>query len=240
VIKFEGMKVFVFDLPSLFKVKVKFGEITVEPRSPAAFKVMENIIRLAEKEGKLGRIKFAFVSNVRGLSKEVMEEILMDYMRHYGLSPEVAGKIIDSRLVLDRPSLRQIGDRMNTEDVYNIVIRTITGKEAKEVSGIEVAILTENEKRWKEREKLREILWVILSPPKKGEMLSTAMGLVVAIEGKVSEWLIDFIRTNYGKEEAERLINAIKRDNKVILPAMPARKYLDRIERERKIYKIQT
>jgi len=241
VIDFEGTKVFVFDLPSLFKVKVRFGEITVEPRSPAAFKLMENIISLAEKEGKLEKIKFVFVSNIRGLSKEVMEQMLIDYMRDYGLSRKVIDQIIKTkdgkRLVLDRPSLRQIGDRMNTKDVYDIVIGMI--KDANQVTEIEVTILTDNERRWKEREKLRQILWVILAPPKKGEMLSTAMGLAVAIEGKVSKELIGFIRENYEKEEAERLINVIIKDNKVILPAMPARKYLDRIEMERKIYKIQ-
>jgi len=240
VLDLEGMRVFVFELSTLLKVKVRFGEVTVEPRSPAAFKVMENIIRLAEKEGKLGKIKFAFVSNIRGLSKEVMEEMLMDYMRDYGLSQEVRGQIIDKRLVLDKFTLRQTGKWMSTRDVYETIIRTLTGKEAKQVTGIEVAILTDNEKRWRDREKMKEILWVILSTPKKGEMLSTATGLVVAIEGQLSEWLTEFIRANYTKEEAQNLLNIIRTDNKVILPAAPVpRKYLERMEEERKIYKIQ-
>jgi len=238
VLDFEGTKVFVFDLPSLFKVKVKFGEITVEPRSPAVFKVMENIVKVAEKEGKLDKIKFAFVSNVRGLSREVMEEMLRDYMRDSGLPAEVIGQLVDERLVLDRLTLRQTGEWIRTRDVYDIVIRALTGKEAKQVTGIEVTILTDNQKRW--REKMSEILWVVLSPPKKGEMLSTATGLVVAIEGQLSEWLIDFIKANYKKEEAEKLLNIIRKDNRVILPATPVhRKYLERMEMEKKIYKVQ-
>jgi hypothetical protein len=199
---------------------------------------MENIVKVAEREGKGGKIKFAFVSNVRGLSREVMEQMLIDYMTGYGLSPEVVGQLVDRRLVLDRFTLRQTGRRISTKDVYDTVIRALTGKEAKQVSGIEVTILTDNEKRWRER--MKEILWVILTPPRKGEMLSTATGLVVAIEGQVSEWLIDFIKVNYRGEEAERLLNIIRKDNKVILPAAPVpRKYLERMEEEKKIYKVQ-
>jgi len=240
VIDFEGTKVFVFDLASLFKVKVRFGEVTVEPRSPAVFKVMENIVKLAGKEGKLGKIKFAFVSNVRGLSKEVMGEMLMDYMRDYGLSQEVRGQIIDRRLVLDKFTLRQTGKWMSTRDVYETIIRTLTGKEAKQVTGIEVAILTDNEKRWRDREKMKEILWVILSTPKKGEMLSTAMGLAVAIEGRVSEWLKAFITDNWNKAEAEKLLEIIETEHTFSVPATPvSKKYLDRMGAERKIYRIQ-
>jgi len=238
IIDFEGMKVFVFDLPSLFKVKVKFGEISVQPRSRAVFKVMENIVRLAEKEEKVGKIKFAFVSNVRGLSKEVMEEMLRDYMTDYGLTPELINQIVDRRLVFDRLTLRQTGRWINTKDVYDTVIRALTGKESKDVTGIEMTILTDSEKRWRQR--MREILWVILTPARKEEMLSTATGLVVAIEGQLSDWLIEFIRTKYEKEEAEKLLRIIRKDNRVILPATPApRKYLERMEMERKIYKVQ-
>ncbi|MEE9316141.1 MAG: hypothetical protein V3U97_03425, partial [bacterium] len=174
VMDFEGMEVFAFDIQSLWNVKVKFGEITVEPRSRAVFKVMENIVKVAEKKGKLDKIKFAFVSNIRGLSKEVMEQMLIDYMRDYGLSLEVGGKIIDKRLILDRFTLRQTGRRISTKDVYDAVIRALAGRKAEKVTGIKVTILTDNEKRWKER--MREILWVILASPKKGEILSTATG----------------------------------------------------------------
>ena len=246
VVDFEGTKVFVFDLLSLFKVKVKFGEITVEPRSPAAFKVMENIARLAEQEGKFDKIRFAFVSNVRGLSRGVMEQMLIDYMRDCGLPPEVIGQLVDRRLVLDRITLGQTGRRISTRDVCNAVLRALTGKEGEQVTGIELTILTDNQKRWRERvrkrwrERMREILWIILSPPRKGEMLSTATGLVVAIEGQLSQSLIDFIGANYKKEEAEKLLDIIRRDKKVILPAAPVpRKYLERMEMEKKIYKVQ-
>jgi hypothetical protein len=63
---------------------------------------------------------------------------------------------------------------------------------------------------------------------------------VVAIEGQLSEWLTDFIKANYKKEEAEKLLNIIRRDNRVILPATPVpRKYLERMEMEKKIYRVQ-
>jgi hypothetical protein len=238
VVDFEGTKVFVFDLPSLFKVRAEFGEITVEPRSPGAFKVMENIVRFAEKEGKLGKIKFAFVSNIRGLSREVMEQMLRDYMRDSGLPAEVIGQLIDKRLVLDRLTLRQTGKWINTRDVYDIVIKALTGKEAREVTGVEMTVLTDNEKRWRER--MKEILWVILSPPKKGEMLSTATGLVVAIEGQLSPWLKAFIKENWSKKEAEKLLKIMETEHTFTVPATPVpRKYLERMEMEKKIYRVQ-
>jgi hypothetical protein len=235
---FEGTKVFVFDLPSLFKVKVRFGEVTVEPRSRAVFKMMENIVKVAEKERKIDKIKFAFVSNIRGLSKEVMGQMLIDYMRDYGLSPEVGGQIIDERLILDRRALRQTGKRINTRHVYDAVIRALAGRKAELVSGIKVTILTDNQKRWT-GERMREILWVILTP-KKGEMLSTATGLVVAIEGRVSPWLKAFIKDNWNKKEAEKLLKIVETEHTFTVPATPVpRTYLDRMQTEKKIYRIQ-
>ncbi|MBA7511911.1 hypothetical protein ES705_03909 [subsurface metagenome] len=240
VMDFEGTKVFVFDLSSLFKVKVKFGEITVEPISPAVFKMMENIVKVAEKERKIDKIKFAFVSNIRGLSKEVMGQMLIDYMLDYGLSPEVVGQIIDKdkRLILDRFTLRQTGRRISTKDVYDAVIRALAGRKAELVSGIKVTILTDNQKRWRER--IREVLWVILTP-KKGEMLSAATGLVVAIEGQVSPWLKAFIRDNWSdEEEAEKLLKILETERTFTVPATPVpRTYLDRMQTEKKIYRMQ-
>ncbi|MBA7469782.1 hypothetical protein ES707_05056 [subsurface metagenome] len=243
VMDFEGTKVFVFDIRSLFNVKVRFGEVTVEPRSRAVFEVMKNIVKVAEKEGKGDKIKFAFVSNIRGLSKEVMEQMLIDYMLDYGLSPEVVGQIIDididkdKSLILDRFTLKQTGRRISTKDVYDAVIRALAGGKAEKVSGIKVTILTDNQKRWRER--IREVLWVILTP-KKGEMLSTATGLVVAIEGQVSPWLKAFIKDNWNKKEAEKLLKIVETEHTFTVPATPVpRTYLDRMQTEKKIYRIQ-
>jgi len=238
VVDLEGMEVVVVDLTSMLNVNVKFGEVTAELRNPAALKMLEDILKIAKGEGK--RIKVGFVSDIRRLRKEVMEKMVFDYMRDYGLSLEGSSQIIDKRLILDRSSLGQTGGRISTKGVYEAVISALNnGKKPEQVTGIKVTIVTDKKgwKRWRER--VSEVLWVILSPPKKGQMLSTDIGPEVAIEGPLSDWLIDFIRVNYGKGEAERLINIIRKDNKVILPAMPARKYLDRIEMERKIYKIQ-
>ena len=234
----QGIRVFALDMQALFKAEVRFGKVTVEPRSPAAFKVMENMVKVAEKKGKGDKIKFAFVSNVRGLSKEVMEQMLNDYMLDYGLSPEVVRQIIDKDLILDRRTLRQTGRRIDTRDVYDAIKRAL-GRKTEQAGGIEVTILTDNKDRWT-RKKMEEVLWVILDRPHEGEMLSTAVGLVVAIEGGVSPWLKAFIEDNWKKEEAEKLLRILGTERTFFVPATPvSRTYLDRMETERKIYKSQ-
>lgn len=86
---------------------------------------------------------------------------------------------------------------------------------------------------------MERILWVLLKPAGEGEVLSTATGLVVAIEGKVSKWLIDFIKKNY-PEQAEKLLPRISRDGKIILPATPVDKnYLEEIRDQEKVYKVE-
>ncbi|HUW23449.1 MAG TPA: hypothetical protein VMW39_05410, partial [bacterium] len=238
VMEFQGMKVIALDMQALFNAQVRHGKVTVEPRSPAAFKVMENMVKVAGKEGKGDKIKFAFVSNVRGLSKEVMEQMLNDYMLDYGLSPEVVRQIIDKDLILDRRTLRQTGRRINTRDVYDAIKRAL-GRKTEQVGGIEVTILTDNKDRWT-RKKMEDVLWVILDRPHKGEMVSTAVGLVVAIEGGVSSWLKAFIEKKWDKEEAEKLLRILGTERTFFVPATPvSRTYLDRMETERKIYKTQ-
>jgi hypothetical protein len=242
VMEFQGMKVFALDMQTLFNAKVRFGKVTVEPRNRAVFKVMENIVKVAGKEGKPGKIKFAFVSNVRGLSKEVINQMLIDYMLDYGLSPEVVGQIIDKNLILDRRTLKQTGRRINTKDVYDAVKRALEGGKAEQVSGIELTILTDDPNRWT-RKKMEQVLWVILDKPHKGEMLSTATGLVVAVEGGVSSWLKAFIEKNWDKPEVEKLLRILKTEKTFVVPATPLsekhREYLDRMETEKKIYRVQ-
>jgi len=238
VVDLEGMEVVVVDLATLLNVNVKFGEVTAELRSPEVLKMLEDIVKIAKGEGK--RIKVGVVSDIRGLGKEVMKEMVFDYMRDCGLSLEGSGQIIDERLILDRYSLRQTVRGISTKGVYEAVISALKpGNKPEQVTGIKVTIITDKKgwKRW--RKSVSEVLWVILSPPKKGQMLSTDIGSEVAIEGQLSDWLIDFIRANYGKK-AEELINRIRRNNKVILPAAPVpRKYLERMGEEKKIYRIQ-
>jgi hypothetical protein len=87
---------------------------------------------------------------------------------------------------------------------------------------------------------MESILWVVLSPAEEGEILSTAAGLVVAIEGKVSKWLREFIKSRYPREEAERLLSQIQKGNTIILPATPVdEEYLKGIEAQEKVYRVQ-
>ncbi|MFB0526410.1 MAG: hypothetical protein ACETVO_02950 [bacterium] len=238
IMGFKGMRVVVCDIRMLFDVEVKFGRIDVKPRNREVFNVIGNIVTLAEKQGKGNKIKFAFVSNVRGLSKEVMEQMLIDYMLDYGLSPEVIRQIIDEHLILHRDALSRIGEQISAKDVYDKVVGALR-KQAELVGGIEVTILTDNEDRWTRKE-MKEVLWVILDKPREGEMLSTATGLVVAVEGKVSSWLEVFIRKNWSNEEAERLLRLLKKGKPFLVPARPvSRTYLERMEEEKKIYRIQ-
>jgi len=80
-----------------------------------------------------------------------------------------------------------------------------------------------------------------VSPEKEGELISTAAGLVVAIEGRVTEWLKEFIMAKYPIDEARRLLSQIEDGNgRIILPAMPVdEKYLEGLKTEEKIYKVQ-
>ena len=112
-----------------------------------------------------------------------------------------------------------------------------------DVNGTEIKIITDRESKWAkngDRKMMERILWVVLTPAKEGEVLSAAAGLVVAIEGKATKWLREFIRARYPEKEAERLLSQISRDGKIILPATPVdEKYLEGINAEEKVYKVQ-
>jgi len=259
VVKYNGTKVFVFDFESLFDIEpVKEAtpsrmdiELKVKPRSRAVFKVMEKVVKAAKEMGNLDGVKFAFVSSRRNVSGEVMEEMLRDYMSGYGLKAEVVSRVIDSDLVIDRRELEENGGivgisktpKISTKAVFNIINERLLLSGRSDGNGSEIKIITDRESRWAKdgkREMMERILWVLLEPAKEGEMLSSAAGLVVAIEGKVSQWLIEFIKARYSEEEAERLLSRIVKDGKIILPAIPVdKKYLEGIKSEERIYKVQ-
>jgi len=259
IISYKGTKVVVFDIKSLFDIEFikeatpsRMGiELKVRPRSRAVFKVMEKIVKAAEETANLDGVKFAFVSSRRNVGAEVMEEMLRDYLSGYGLEAEVISRVIDSDLIIDRRRLEENGGivgisktpKISTKAVFNIINERLLLSGRTDGNGSEIKIITDNESRWEKdgkREMMERILWVVLEPAKEGEVLSTAAGLVVAIEGKVSQWLIDFIKARYPEEEAERLLSRIVRDGKVILPAAPVdKKYLEGIQTEERIYKVQ-
>ena len=71
-------------------------------------------------------------------------------------------------------------------------------------------------------------------------MLSTGTGLVVAVEGEVTPWLKAFIEKNWSQEEAEKLLKILETERTFTVPATPVpRTYLERMEEEKKIYRIQ-
>jgi len=223
-------------------------ELRVRPKSMVVFGVMKRIIDVAKEEGNLHRVKFVFVSSRKGVSKEVMEEMLRDYMSAYGLLPEVVGGIIDEELIIDEETLSKAGGlvgisrtrKISAKAVFSIINERLVGKT--DGNGTKIRIITDKMDRWEKDgdEKMMErILWVLLKPAGEGEVLSTAAGLVVAIEGKVSKWLIEFIKKNY-PEQAEKLLPRISRDGKIILPAAPVDKnYLEEIKDQEKVYKVE-
>jgi len=255
VLRYKGTKVLVFDFESLFDMEpVKEAtpsrmsiELKVKPKSRGVFKVMEKVVKAAEEAGNLDGVKFAFVSSRRDVTGEVMEEMLRDYMSGYGLRAE----LIDSDLIIDRKKLGKNGGivgiaesaKISTKAVFNIINEKLLLSGRSDGNGTEINIITDRESRWAKdgtRKMMERILWVLLEPAKEGEVVSTAAGLVVAIEGKVSRWLVDFIRARYSEDEAKRLLSQIVRDGKVILPAMRVdEKYLQGIKSEARIYKLQ-
>jgi hypothetical protein len=259
VLGYKGTKVFVFDFESLFDIEpVREAtpsrmsiELKVKPKSRGVFKVMEKVVKAAEEAGNLDGVKFAFVSSGRDVTGEVMEEMLRDYMSGYGLGADVVSRLIDREMIIDRRELEENGGivgismngKISATAVFNIITETLLVSGRADGNGTEIKIITDRESRWAKdgkREMMERILWVLLEPAKGGEVLSTAAGLVVAIEGRVSQWLIDFIKARYSEEEAKRLLSQIVRDGKIILPATPVdEKYLEGIESEARIYKVQ-
>jgi hypothetical protein len=259
VVKYNGKKVFVFDFESLFDIEFvreatpsRMGiELKVKPKSKGVFKVMEKIVKAAEEVENLDGVKFAFVSSRRDVTREVMEQMLKDYMSAYGLSANVVAGVIDNNFIINERELREAGGivgkpgsrKISTKAVFSLINEKLLLTGRTDGNGTEIKIITHSMDRWRKdgkREMMERILWVVLSPAEEGEVLSTAAGLVVAIEGKVSKWLREFIKSRYPREEAERLLSQIQKGNTIILPAIPVdEEYLKGIEAQEKVYRVQ-
>ncbi|HUW23026.1 MAG TPA: 2-phospho-L-lactate transferase CofD family protein [bacterium] len=223
--------------------------LRVRPKSMGALKVMKNIIDAAKEEENLKRVNFAFICSEEGVTEEVIEQMLRDLMSACGLSTEDVARIINKKLIIDRETLKKVGGivgisrtqkKISAEAVFSIITERLLGTTGG--NGIKVSIVTDSEDRWqkaRQREIMEKTLWIVLNPAEKGEILSTAAGLVVAIEGKVSKWLIEFIEKKY-PGRAEELLPQIRKDGMIILPAAPVDKeYLDGIKAQETIYEIQ-
>ncbi|MBA7531233.1 hypothetical protein ES705_23444 [subsurface metagenome] len=224
-------------------------ELRVRLKSIGALQVMKNIIDAAKEEENLKRVNVAFICDKEGVTKEVMELMLRDHMSACGLSTEDVAKIINKKLIIDQETLKKAGGivgisrtqkKISAEAVFSIITERLLG--STDGNGIKVSIVTDSENRWKkdgDGEIMERILWVLLNPEEEGEILSTAAGLVVAIEGRVSKWLIEFIEKNY-PGRANELLPQIRKDGMVILPAAPVdEKYLEKIRSQEKVYQIQ-
>jgi hypothetical protein len=259
VVKYKGIKVFVFDFESLFNIESvkeatpsRMGiELKVKPKSKGVFKVMEKIVKATEEVGNLDGVKFAFVSSRRDVTREVMEQMLKDYMSAYGLSANVVAGVIDNNFIINERELREAGGilgkpgsrKISTKAVFSLINEKLLLTGRTDGNGTEIKIITHSMDRWRKdgrREMMERILWVVLRPAEEGEVLSTAAGLVVAIEGKVSKWLREFIKSRYPREEAEKLLSQIQKGNTIILPATPVdEEYLKGIEAQEKVYRVQ-
>jgi len=252
---FQGKptKVVAVHLPCLLGIEVNKEadssrmnlELKVRPKSRAAFDVIQNIVKAAEEEGNPDGVSFAFVSDTEGVTSEVMAQMLRDFMTQYGLSPEIVARVVDKRLIIDRKTLKEAGGigeisrKIKAESVFYIIAERLLGRT--DGNGITVNIITADENRWEKvpREIMERVLWVVLNPAEEGKVLSTAEGLVVAIEGRVSEWLVEFIKKSYG-EEAEKLLPEIRKDGTIFLPATPVdEEHLEKIKIQEKVYQIQ-
>jgi len=251
-------QVIAVDLAALLKMKVDrepthsgMGtKVTVSPNGLGAFQVMGRIIEEAEKQGNLQKFNFAFICSEKGVTKEAIERMLRDFMCENGLSLEVVARIVENNLIIDEETLKKEGGmvgisrspKISAEAVFSIITERLLGKT--NGNGIKVNIITDNAERWeiearRRKDIVKRILWVVLNPAEKGQVLSTAEGLVIAVEGKVPKWLIDFIKKNY-PGEAEMLLPKISRDGMIILPAAPVDdEYLEKIRAQEKEYEIQ-
>jgi len=248
--KVKAPQVYLFHLETLLDIEfVKEPspsgmdiELRVKPNSLAVFALINDIVRAAQEVGNLDKVKFVFVSGNKLLKREVMAKMLRDHMSVCGLSPAVIASVIDEGLIIDAetPGVVDISGRISTRAVCSIINRWLFG--TPDANMADIKIITHRESEWRknvDRKTLEKLLWVVLEEPAtEGEILSTAAGLAIAIEGKDSKCLREFLEERY-PGDVERLLSEITRNGKIILPPIQVHKdYLRRIKEER-AYRIQ-
>ncbi|NIO18122.1 hypothetical protein GTN42_01565 [bacterium] len=158
-----------------------------------------------------------------------------------GLTPDVVGSIVNEGLIIDRETAGIVdpSGRISAERVCSFITEKLLGDT--EGNGIDFNIITTDVDGWKkdvDSRMVKKVLWMVLEPAKEGQALATPEGLVVAIEGKASRWLKEFIRSRYAAEDAERLISQLEGGKgNIILPARPVDNR--EIEAEWDVYKSQ-
>ncbi|MFB0525962.1 MAG: hypothetical protein ACETVO_00650, partial [bacterium] len=215
--------------------------LEVTPKS-AGFEVIKSIIEA--QAVNLAKDRFVFVSSIRDVREEVIKQMLTDSMIKCGISAEVVSTVIDNSLIITERELREAGaivdktrtPRISTKAVLSVISRRLPGS----TSGIR--IITDKKDMWRDdvtREMMKRILWMELKPAKEAKGLSTEEGAVVAIEGRVPDWLIAIMNSRYTTEEVEILLDQIKRERRIILRAEPVDESLQKFENQKMIYEIQ-
>jgi len=216
-------------------------ELKVKPNSLAVFALIDDIVRAAQEAGNIDKVKFVFVSGNKLLKREIMAKMLRDHMSVCGLSPAVVASVIGEGLIIDGEmrGVVDISGKISTRAVCSIINTWLFG--TPDANMADIKIITHRESEWRknvDRKTLEKLLWVVLGPAKEGEILSTAAGLAVAIEGKDSKCLRKLLEERY-PGDVERLLSEISRNGKIILPPIQVHKdYLRRIKEER-AYRIQ-
>ncbi|HUW23074.1 MAG TPA: hypothetical protein VMW39_03490, partial [bacterium] len=252
-----GTNLFVVHVENLLKVKsvteatppMMEMELEVTPGSMPVLGVMKRIID-AEKKGNLKKAGFVFVSSTRHVRKEVIKQMLTNFMIGAGLSREVVVRAIDSNLIIDERELRGAGGiirisgtpKISTRAVLSIINKRLEGRPDVEATGIR--IITDKKNNWRDdvaKEMMVELLWMVPESAREGKGLSTEEGVAVAIEGKVPEWLRRLIYARYSPEETKRLLDQIERERTIILRAAPVvdEERLEEFKAQKWIYEIQ-
>jgi hypothetical protein len=208
----------------------------------AGFEVIKSIIEA--QAVNLANDRFVFVSSIRDVREEVIKQMLTDSMIKCGISAEIVSTVIDNSLIITEEELREAGGivgkprtpRISTKAVLSIISRRLPG------STPGIRIITDKKDMWRDdvtRDMVEKILWMELKPAKEAKGLSTEDGAAIAIEGKIPKWLRESIYKRYNKEDAEMLLDQIKRERTIILRAKPVDESLQKFENQKMIYEIQ-
>ncbi|HRY30489.1 MAG TPA: hypothetical protein P5079_10710, partial [Elusimicrobiota bacterium] len=196
----DGTDVVTFDWRSLKKVWAQ-----------GLFQLMEAHLAQAEQSGKPNKITFAFVSDVPGLSSEQM----LDALQLHGLPERVKKSLllVDQATLKDRGVLRK--GAIQVQKLSLVMGEMLLHRWNTGLLRLKVVVDSENAHRWQ-----GDVLKVLLTPAGTGEIVSTSLGLMVAIEGEMSDRIVTFIRQYYPAEVAERLLSRIQKSaGRILLPA---------------------
>jgi ATP-dependent Lon protease len=216
----EGTDVVAFDWNSLRQVW-----------TTGLFLSMQAQVEQAERAGRPNKLVFAFVSDQPGLTAEAMQRALAKHGMPESLRRSViavdAGALAAHQVSVDGVIQVSRLSRLLAERLFD---RWNSGS-----LRLRVVVDEANAARWQ-----GEALKVLLTPAGTGEIVSTSLGLMVALDGGLSDRLLRFIDEHYPREMAEQIRRQVERDGRVLLPAMPVKpQTLEEKVRQSRILDIQ-